>query len=112
MGTWNVNGQPPTISLRPWLSCDTDPPDVYAIGFQELDLSKEAFLLNDTPREAEWRKAIMEAIHPDAKYKSVAYVRLVGIQLEVLVSSKHYQYVRNVSIDTVGTGILGKMVSS
>ncbi|KAF2892289.1 hypothetical protein ILUMI_13885 [Ignelater luminosus] len=109
VATWNVNGQPPTVSLKPWLSCDDEPPDVYAIGFQELDLSKEAFLMFDTPREAEWRKAIADAIHPGAKYRSVAYVRLVGMQLEVLVNNSHYKFVKNVAIDTVGTGILGKM---
>lgn len=52
----------------------------------------------------------MEGVHPDAKYRLVAVVRLVGIQLVVMVHSKHYQYVRNIDIDTVGTGILGKMV--
>lgn len=57
-----------------------------------------------------YSKAIADAIHPDAKYRSVAYVRLVGMQLEVLVNNNHYKFVKNVAIDTVGTGILGKMV--
>lgn len=55
VGTWNVNGQPASVSLVDWLTvADRNPPDIYAIGFQELDLSKEAFLFNETPREGEW----------------------------------------------------------
>ncbi|XP_018562659.1 inositol polyphosphate 5-phosphatase OCRL-1 [Anoplophora glabripennis] len=109
VGTWNVNGQAPSVSLKPWLSFDDKPPDLYAIGFQEIDLSKEAFLFNDTPREAEWQKFVMEGVHPKAKYRLVALARLVGIQLAVMVNSQHYQFVKNVSLDTVGTGLLGKM---
>ncbi|KAJ8938680.1 hypothetical protein NQ318_004480 [Aromia moschata] len=109
VGTWNVNGQPPSVSLRPWLCYDESPPDLYAIGFQEIDLSKEAFLFNDTPREAEWQKYVMEGMHPKAKYRLVALARLVGMQLAVMINSQHYPYVKNVSYDTVGTGLLGKM---
>lgn len=109
VGTWNVNGQAPTIPLSAWLSCDTDPPDVYAIGFQELDLSKETFLFNDTPREEEWQKAVASYLHPGAKYRQVALIRLVGMLLIVHVRNEMYSFVRNVSVDTVGTGIMGKM---
>ncbi|XP_076663441.1 oculocerebrorenal syndrome of Lowe [Andrena cerasifolii] len=110
IGTWNVNGQPPNdIKLYQWLSCDKTPPDVYAIGFQELDLTKEAFLFNDTPREEEWRQVVAKSLHPDGVYEQVAIVRLVGMMLLIYALQNHIPYIKNVSVDTVGTGIMGKM---
>ncbi|KAK2727318.1 hypothetical protein QYM36_007971 [Artemia franciscana] len=109
VGTYNVNGKSPTTSLSDWLSCDDESPDMYAIGFQELCLSKEAYVFMDTPKEEEWLRTVLRGIHPKAKYRKVKLIRLVGIMLIVLVQERFAAYIRGVSAETVGTGFLGKM---
>jgi len=70
--TWNVNGQNPNGPLTDWLApTDEDPPDMYAIGFQELDLSKEAFVFNESPKEDVWRSVVSVGLNKKAKYKQV-----------------------------------------
>lgn len=72
-----MNGQNASESLSDWLMSDGSPPHIYAIGFQELDLSKEAFLFNDSVREEEWRAHVEKYLHSDGKYTLVSLLELV-----------------------------------
>lgn len=53
-GTWNVNvkSSPADIDLHEWLSTSEEPPDVYAVAFQELDMSARSIAVSETKRDA------------------------------------------------------------
>lgn len=69
--TWNVNGQEPVVDLRSWFVTEDGSPDVIAVGFQELDLSAEAFMGRDSKREAEWLEKVRIGVNQVGQYKKV-----------------------------------------
>lgn len=114
IGTWNVNGQimlNTDVMRTHFLSIDANAPDFYAIGFQELDLSKEAFLFNDNKKEDYWLQICEQSLHPERQYFLLKKIRLIGMMLIIFAAREFRQFIKNVAAETVGTGILGKMVS-
>ncbi|XP_067675854.1 inositol polyphosphate 5-phosphatase OCRL-like [Haliotis asinina] len=106
-GTWNVNEQSPMEALGTWLERDDEPPDIYAIGFQEIDMSIDAMLSTDSKKEAEWEDAVKTYLHPKAKYIKVKSSRLMGMLLLVYIQEQHIP--ANVDTEQVATGIMGFM---
>ena len=43
----------------------------FLLRFQELDLSKNAYIFTDSVREEEWYHRVKDALHPAARYKRV-----------------------------------------
>ncbi|XP_065907240.1 inositol polyphosphate 5-phosphatase OCRL-like isoform X3 [Dysidea avara] len=116
--SWNVNGQPPTVSLGHLFEATEESkpdthdckPDIYAIGFQELDLSAEALVLNDSSREAEWRELVGHGLKSiDKRYYLVHAIRLVGILLIVYAKHALREYITDVETECTATGVMGVM---
>eukprot|EP00026_Physarum_polycephalum_P002205 Phypoly_transcript_02210.p1 GENE.Phypoly_transcript_02210~~Phypoly_transcript_02210.p1 ORF type:complete len:894 (+),score=189.75 Phypoly_transcript_02210:175-2856(+) len=109
LATWNVNGKKPSESLEPWLRDPTLQHDIYAVGFQELDLTAEALLLGDTTRAAPWEQQIMTTLSLQGEYVRIMTKQLVGVLLCVYVKKEHVPHVSDVQSGLAGVGMMGMM---
>ncbi|KAI0240548.1 hypothetical protein L0F63_007435 [Massospora cicadina] len=111
VGTWNVNGKYATQPLSLWLvEGQEEMPDLYVLGFQELDLSAEAYLLNDSLREEEWCAAVIQGLGSWAgHYTKLISKQLVGMFLVIFVKVCHVGDVSDLATDSAGVGIMGMM---
>ena len=73
--------------------------DIYALGFQELDLTAGALLLGDETRAAPWEKLLHSALSRKGAFTVLASKQLVGMLLCVFVRSELASLVRDVQCD-------------
>ena len=89
VGTFNVNGKSPEERLSSFIGVKEELPDMFVFGFQELDLSTEAFLyLSTTEREDAWCNAILEDLG-DASTDYIKVIAYVSSPKESILTGSH-----------------------
>uniref|UniRef100_A0A7S4P4K0 Rho-GAP domain-containing protein n=1 Tax=Paramoeba aestuarina TaxID=180227 RepID=A0A7S4P4K0_9EUKA len=84
-------------------------PDIYAIGFQELDLRAEALLLGNTDMGAPWEAHILRCLERVENYTLLVSKQLVGMFLLVFMKESLTRFVVDVQTSQATTGIMGVM---
>ncbi|XP_009863674.1 PREDICTED: synaptojanin-2 [Apaloderma vittatum] len=127
-GTWNVNGGKQfrsnilgTSELTDWLldspklsgvsefQDDNCPPDIFAVGFEEMvELSAGNIVNASTTNRKTWGEQLQKAISRTHRYIQLTSAQLVGVCLFIFVRPYHVPFIRDVAIDTVKTGMGGK----
>ncbi|XP_069708155.1 synaptojanin-2 isoform X1 [Phaenicophaeus curvirostris] len=127
-GTWNVNGGKQfrsnilgTSELTDWLldspklsgvsefQDDNCPPDIFAVGFEEMvELNAGNIVNASTTNRKMWGEQLQKAISRTHRYIQLTSAQLVGVCLFIFVRPYHVPFIRDVAIDTVKTGMGGK----
>ncbi|KAI8337899.1 Endonuclease/exonuclease/phosphatase [Chlamydoabsidia padenii] len=118
-GTYNLNGKSfKGEKLDPWLLQhtrwnQTNDPDIYAIGFQEIvELSPQQVMATDAEKRTVWEQQIertLNANRPNGKSKYVLLRsnQLVGAALIIFVKASIVESIRNVETSIKKTGMMG-----
>ncbi|XP_061845018.1 synaptojanin-2 [Colius striatus] len=127
-GTWNVNGGKQfrsnilgTSELTDWLldspklsgvsefQDDNCPPDIFAVGFEEMvELSAGNIVNASTTNRKMWGEQLQKAISRTHRYIQLTSAQLVGVCLFIFVRPYHVPFIRDIAVDTVKTGMGGK----
>ncbi|KAJ7590659.1 inositol polyphosphate phosphatase [Mycena floridula] len=121
VGTWNLNGRPPSESLLPWLFPRDSHPDMFVLGFQEIVPLTAQQIVQTDPEKRQvpswrvslrlWEARILETLdrRPNKKcnYVLLRSEQLVGTALLVLVKTELAPVIRNVEATTRKTGLRG-----
>lgn len=97
LGTWNVNSISPPQSLHEWLGAgfeksDRGYPDIYCVGFQELDMSANALILGNVSKVRPWEDAVYKTI---SAYETYELVSITIFKIAYLfISPFLYRFIR------------------
>lgn len=104
--TWNVNQAcpPSNLELSALLTTTPDPPDIYAIGLQEIDMTPYTIVKGETRPDYSWIECLLKGFHPYDSYKEITTVRLVGMMLTIFVKESIFPLISKVCKSSIGTG--------
>jgi inositol polyphosphate 5-phosphatase INPP5B/F len=114
-GTWNINGQEKLAdeNLFDWLAPDSQPQDLYIIGFQEIVPLTPVNIAVDplgAARTQYWLSQISSCLEqrlPSQSYRLVGAKNLVGILLCVFVEESLFTELTDVRWTTTAVGVMG-----
>lgn len=111
--TLNCNSKVPSRTgdsvarIYEWLHLKDDP-DIIAVGLQEVDMSPEAMIKQQTEAGRKWlavlRRQLLE--NAQSKYVTLMARQMVGLMLVVFVKSKHAKIVRDARLYQVAVGAM------
>lgn len=125
LGSWNVNAKGKEEALDEWLIKDWGPnqefpPDIVAVGFQEMVDLNAVNVTVDNKSQARtqfWVERIRATLNapqytrndPSRGYTFLAQRYLVGLLVCVFVRNPHKNRVKYVQSDSVGVGVMGML---
>jgi len=125
LGSWNVNAKGKEEALDEWLIKDWGPnqeypPDIVAVGFQEMVDLNAVNVTVDNKSQARtqfWVERIRATLNapqytrndPARGYTLLTQRYLVGLLVCVFVRNPHRNRVRYVQSDSVGVGVMGML---
>ena len=103
VGTWNVAGQAPDQDISSWFGGDTY--NIYVFGLQEIDLSTQAYIVNDGSNELAWAAKLEEGLGPECV--RVGSKQMIGMLLMVYARKADAEEISEFSSTSIGQGFIG-----
>lgn len=84
------------------------PIDIFAIGFQEIvDLNASNIMAASTDNAKAWAEELQKVLSREQNYCILTSQQLVGVCLYIFVKPEHAEFIRDVAVDSVKTGLGG-----